>query len=173
MEQLKTCSTCKTAFPTSYFHRCRSTHDGLHHQCKACACARQAAYRTAHPEKIKKRRATYRKTNLYRLRAKDAAYRKTNPEKVQLALANWYKVNRDHVILKATLWGATHPEKRRASIAAWKQRGVNNLSDWYIRDIIRLTTSLRGSDIPQAFIEAKRQILIARRLLKETKRDKP
>ena len=68
---MKTCTKCRESLPTDQFHRDARAKDGLQSWCKACQAvryaanpekfrARDAAYRTAHPDKVAAQKARRR-----------------------------------------------------------------------------------------------------------------
>ena len=71
--------------------------------CKVCAAANSAAYRSANPSKVK---------------AYNAAYRVANPEKVKALTAAWAKTHQEHRNANDRARRAVNPEKARANAAA-------------------------------------------------------
>ena len=76
--------------------------------------------------------------------------------------------------LKSKAYREKHKAKIKKYTDKWykecgKQRvkdGVDNLEDWYVRNLIIKRSALSAADVPQELVEAKRQEMKVKRIIK-------
>lgn len=114
--QTKTCTKCGKSLPATpeYFHRTKSTNDGLHTRCKPCRTAQDRAYWHANAADINaRRRAAYpehRERNiLYHRR-----WRTEQRQKYLDGKRRWYEANREHDNAKSRKWREKNRERKAA-----------------------------------------------------------
>lgn len=78
----KKCSKCQIEKLHTEFSRKQSAPDGLRSYCKACANAREKAYREANKEQISIREKAYREANKERIATRHKAYHKANRDQI-------------------------------------------------------------------------------------------
>ena len=105
---MKTCTKCRVLQPLAEFSRDRIGPDGLSYNCKSCAKAKSAAWRTANPERAKASQAAWRAANPERKKASNAAWYAANSESVKA----WYAANRESVRAqdRSRRYGISHAE---------------------------------------------------------------
>ena len=108
------------------------------------------AYYIANRERIAVRSASYRQENIEQERLRTEHYAKTHPETVRAIKAEWKK---------------RHPDK----VAEIEKRQRDNLSDGYVRKKICQVYAVEPKDIPQALVDAHRELLKLKRELRKCK----
>ena len=111
--ELKTCSKCKSAKPTTEFNKNVSSRDGLCSSCKACSNLANAAWRAANPSKAKANSDKWRTANPEKIRDGNAKWRNANPEKARACVAKWKEVNPDREKECKAKWRAENLEALR------------------------------------------------------------
>lgn len=117
-------------------------------ECKSCALKTCKIYANKFKEKISLHKKKY---NL------------ENKEKIK----KWINLNRGKVYEIKKRWRIKNREKY---IKSWKEknkRSVENMDDCYLRKLISDKSSLKHEDIPIELVEAKRDLLKFKRLIKE------
>ena len=109
--------------------------------------ANDKAYYLANKERINLRNAQYRMAHLEQERAKNTAWQKANSEKSRAIKQKWK---------------TAHPDKVKAD----QQRQRDNLSNNYLRRKISQHTTMKSGDIPQALVDAHRELLRLKRALR-------
>lgn len=90
---LKTCNVCRATKPYADFAKRRASTDGLSHTCRACANARTARFREAHPT----HHAEWYERNRTEKAAYWAKWRERNVDRVQANYRQWATDNADRV----------------------------------------------------------------------------
>jgi len=124
-----------------------------------------AAWRARNPDKMKKYDAAYRARNSDKIKKARAVYRARNPDKIKKRRAAWGARNPDKIKKCKAAWQARNPDKMKKLRAAF----AFNLSDLYVKQVLRVRTTLKNSDIPQELVELKRAHLKIHRKLKNQK----
>jgi len=93
-------------------------------------------------------------------------WRKNNPEKERLRRKKWRKNNPEKIRLKKKKWREDYPEKAKAKSRRKQQKQRNNVTDVYVKCLIKASTGLKRDEIPKEMIETKRLILKLKRELK-------
>lgn len=117
-----------------------------------------------HKERIEYQRQYYA-ANRERLKAAAAAYRVDNPEKVQGWRDSWALKNPESVRAARAKYQAAHPEKVRETASRARQQ----LTDGYVRSVIRTQVNLSANEIPDDLVQLKREAIVLRRLGKQIK----
>ena len=128
------------------------------------------AYRAAHREKLREYHRAYHAANRDRINAANKArgrkprtkqqrqYRETHRDKFREKNRQYYEEHTAQAKERAKI----HYEANRDEIIAKRRRSVAELDDYYVR-----STLLRmGQDCPQELIEAKRELIRLKRVLK-------
>lgn len=121
---VKTCAKCRILFEVK--------------NCPICARERSAAYRIAHPEKVKASRDAWRSANQKYIKDSKAEYRAEKPEVEKASQAAYRAANKDKVKRATAAWrakSATHlseygkrkwPEVREKKMARVRHRYQND-----------------------------------------------
>lgn len=128
--------------------KCRKGHIHGDRSCKECA----RIYRAEHKKQIKEKAAEWKKNNMEKIRAIENKYR-----------AN---AGKDQILKKQAAWRAKNLDKVRLWSSNRSKKSVLNLTDNYVSR----TLGLRISDIPVELMEAKREALRLKHLIKEIKK---
>lgn len=114
-------------------------------------------YKALPPEKreaLRERQKRWAKNNREKRRATSQRYRKRHPEKVR-ALAKIRRIEKRETL--------------NARRLIYTRQGRKELSNLYLRKIIKQGTSLSSQDIPPSLLEAKREQIRLKRTLKKLK----
>ena len=151
------CPKCKTYKAREEFYRRIDRTLGIAVWCKCCDRQRQIKYRQTHQEERRANDIKYRQTHPEQRRANNIKYRQAHPEQRRA-----YQMK----------YRQTHQEERRAyqmkyypTQLEYSKRRTSELCDRYIR--ARLKQS--GSMVTLETIDLKRQLIIAKRTLKQFK----
>jgi hypothetical protein len=108
------------------------------------------------PEKYRQIQKDLRKKDpeLYRKKKRDE-YHALPPDKKQRAINN------------SRVWAKQNPEKVKAYSRKNEKRYAKQLTDSYVRRLLRQHNQLDAADIPQPLVEVKREEIKLKRLLKE------
>jgi hypothetical protein len=157
---MKTCSTCKELKPLFEFSKDKKAKDGLCYRCKSCSSLMMKDWYAA---------------NRDRLIAKARAFELANPEIANQKKREYAERHRERT-RKAKRKYAAKPEvlerlrKDPKRVAYQKQRRNNdrkNLADSYVRRIMAQHLSITGSQLPQALVDAHREVMKIKRYLSE------
>lgn len=171
MEKTRKCCICKTQKNIEDFGKDRNKKDGLTSQCRKCRNENQ-----------KKSNKKYRRNNPEKVREACRKWRESNPEKAKKATTNWRERNPDNVQKWSRTSYSKNPEKSKEATTNWRNKNrrrfnENNrknlkaqrdrMNDTYIKRTLYQGTSLKSADIPEALIEAKREQIKLKRLIKD------
>ena len=166
------CPKCKTYKAREEFYRRIDRTLGIAVWCKCCDRQRQIKYRQTHQEQRRANDIKYRQAHPEQRRANNIKYRQAHPEQRR---ANDIKYRQAHPEQRRAYqmkYRQAHPEQRRAyqmkyypTQLEYSKRRTSELCDRYIR--ARLKQS--GSIATPETIELKRQLIIAKRTLKQIK----
>ena len=133
-------------------------------------------YRAKNKDRRKTVGRNYYLNNKEEFRVKGKKYR----ERPEIKLRNkknsaeYYKQNKEGISLKSK----TYREKHKVGIKKYHdewynsrgkglvKEGVDNLEDLYVRNLITKRSALSGADVPQELVEAKRQEMQVKRIIK-------
>ena len=189
----KKCSKCKQVKAVEDFGEIKTKakiYKRSH--CNACRCGYQKQYALKNKEKvwlynkghykqnrelvIQKSREYYY-TNIDKIKIKAKQYKRKNKEKILLykkeysienknGIREYFKKyhlkNKEEILLKCKIYR----EVNKVKIKKFYKDGVINLEDWYIKRLITGRSSLCAADIPQELVEAKRQEMKIKRIIK-------
>jgi len=116
---------------------------GTRSECQACENQRRRAWYAAQPVKPHQT-------------AEGAAYYRA-----------WYEANAEAVKARALAWTAANPEKRRDVCKENMARQRDKLSTAYVRRMLAASVNLKAKDIPDALVEAQRELLKLKRAINE------
>lgn len=134
-----TCKTCGVEKEKSDFYRVAANKSGLSIYCKQCHSIRCAAY----IERVKV----------------------TAPPKLPAIVKPRVK-DRSSILKRQREWRARNRQRFNEVSRQRSAKDLKELSDSYVRGLIRDDGALRGVDIPRELIEAKRLHILVRRNLK-------
>jgi hypothetical protein len=115
---------------------------------------RDRAYYENNTTAISERRRDYREKNIDACKERERAWREKNREKLKDTVRRTREKNRERI---------RDRERDRTG------KEVAELTNTYVKDVLRRHTGLRSSDIPPELIEAKRLEIKLKRLIKELK----
>jgi hypothetical protein len=147
---MKTCSVCHSEKLESEFRKRSRSKDGLEYRCKACVAIADAAYRKAHPDKIKARRKAYYAKHSEQICAQSKAWHQANTERSVAARKVWRLAHRAEQDEKIKAWHSAHRddiraykkeyarahrdeanERNRRWRAAHPERNLTSVRNWY------------------------------------------
>ena len=121
----KRCPTCGETKPCERFGRHPRSRDRLNYICKACQAAhdsvRHAAFRLAHPEVVKARKAAAYRRNDAHCKAKAGEYRTANRARLSANNAVRYAQNKQQILADIAAWRAANPDRVKARQLAWQR----------------------------------------------------
>jgi len=137
--------------------------------CKKCKNLLSAKYVEANSAKVADRQSKYRKENIEKLTKYKKEYREKNIDRIRQQCTEgkkkYYSNNIDLMRKKSKEYRDS--ENVKISRQKWRRDGIDNLADWYVKDVIRQQTGIENAIITIEMIEAKRAILKAKRIIKE------
>ena len=101
--------------------------------------------------------------SLEKRKAYNRQYRKDNPEKVRLLNEEWKKAHPEY----EKKWRKENPERHREYKSRSRKLDRKELKDWYVREKLAMHFKGELREFPQEMIDAKREDIKARRLLKQ------
>lgn len=153
MDELKTkiCTKCGEEKPATaeFFYISRGR---FRAQCKMCFKERYMK----DSERIKEINAKWRAKNAERYKAYNKKWVSENKELVKEYKQKWLNNNSERYKELKQKWASENPN--------YYKLDRDNLSDRYIKDLMRKQTGIHYSHIPQGIIEAKRQTIKIKRL---------
>ncbi len=118
----------------------------------------QAEYYRTHAEERKAYARQYLQDHKEAARLKCKAWKSRNPEYMKKYLHDYYQRNKAK--FNAYALNAYYAGKRTEINARVRKKAVDNLTDWYVRDLLKMP------DAPKGLIEVKRIQMKIRRLLR-------
>lgn len=157
---MKTCCACKELKPLEAFSKDKKAKDGLCYRCKVCSKELMKDWYAANRDRLiaKARANDLANPELAKQRKREYAAR--HPNKVKEA-------NRKYAAKPEVLERMRNDPRR---IAYHRQRGKaakENLTDEYVRRVMANKLSITGSQIPQALVDAHRELMKIKRYLSE------
>ena len=150
----KVCGECNKNKDINLFFNRQDSKDGKNNICKACKKEKNIIYRKNNKEKIRLMKQKYRKTDRAKRLKKESYYR-----------------NIESIRKKDRIRGKIYREKNRDKTTSYlrnlKRKYRMDLHDTYIKELIVKNSVLSRKEIPQEYIEAKREHLKLKRHLKE------
>tara|TARA_Y100000310_G_scaffold329156_1_gene398482 strand:+ start:628 stop:1098 length:471 start_codon:yes stop_codon:yes gene_type:complete len=149
----KKCSKCKKIKDLSLFHKDCTKKDGLRTTCNICK------------SKVDK---IYRKNNKDNLRIKKSEYYYKNIDSIKEYHFNWLEKGGQKIrdIYEAKRY-KDNPERSRKYIDAWKKYQIENLTDYYILELLVRYNDIKKEDIPNELVKVKRTHLQLLRAIKD------
>jgi len=144
----KKCSKCKEIKSLDKFYKNRKHPDGLHYECKTC----HRKYFIENKDKIKE----YKKQ--YYLKNKDTIKEYLIKNKDKIKVGN-YK--------RGVKYRLNHKEEVKEYANKYAKKLRDELSDLYIKQRLTSNSPLSYKDIPQWLIEAKREELQLKRIIRK------
>jgi len=147
-----------------------------------------AEYNEKNKEILKAKRKAYYEANKERHTANCKAYVEANKEKTLAYKKQWYEDNKVAFLARCKEYRESHKEQNAISQKAWREanpervkarskesikRYIDNLSDYYVKLMIRKGTQIKSKDIPQELVEAKHVALLLEREFRETFKGQP
>lgn len=192
-EEVKTkvCTKCgeEKLATAEFFYREKSRMDGFKGICKYCIGLYEREKRSKNPEKSREYRRIWREKNAERERERHRKWRSENADKVRASRQKWKKENveyikeynkknKERINYLSRVRNKENPKIKRNSSRKWraanpykvmiyKKALVDNLSDSYVKDIIRRQFSVYAADVSPEFIQDKREQLQNYRQLKQ------
>ena len=159
---MKVCSKCKVEKDEIEFCKSKRNIDGLCESCKKCSNERNAIYRANNREKIIESRDKFNRDHAEKIKEYSKKYASNNTEKIRKKQHEYYLTNSEKIKEKNKNWAVRNNEKllERAKINRLK------LSEVYVRRSISqgiFPTTI----IPQSLVDFHREVIRAKRLLKE------
>lgn len=145
------CWRCKKILLLECFNKNKANKNGLDSSCKECSKELNRAKYQAHREKILARQKAYNEVHKEEIRARKRAYYPTCKERFLKQQKEYREVN-----------GSAIRERMRI------QR--SNLVDRYIARLLKVQLGL--NEVPKEMIDAKRDLIIVRKVLKKDSHDK-
>lgn len=187
MDELKTkiCTKCGEEKPATaeFFYISRGR---FRAKCKMCFLAERkerymkdgereresnAKWRAKNPEKVKGYQQKWLLKNIEKSRASSRRWIAANPERHKAYNKKWVSENKELVKEYKQKWLNNNSERYKELKQKWASENPNyykldrdNLSDRYIKDLMRKQTGIHNSHITQGIIEAKRQTIKIKRL---------
>lgn len=144
---MRECRKCLHSLPLSAFQVARYRKDGYSAKCKPCSAAIVAAYRKAHPEKIRQHRKKryakfrdqllaetrrYRKLNYALYKITQKAWDKANAERLRAAKRVWLKTEKGRACSKRVQarFQARHPDRLKEYVKRYRQRHPEKRAYW-------------------------------------------
>lgn len=164
----KRCSKCGDVKGVLFYGKDNRAFDGLSSWCKACKSKSDRDHYEKNKAWITKRNKEYAKRNQVRLRDASHRYYLKHKERFYEMQRKRRKENPDERRHHDTSYRKKNREKIRLKARRWMQKNVRELGDSYIKACIcQKTLHLRHSDIPQQFVDSKREEVRLNRILKE------
>lgn len=159
--KLYTCSTCSQKKIHTEFYKNKSTSNGLDGQCKVCKKHYQQSNKEKRALKEKNNRLIKRQEYLEANKDEIAAHKKAAMERKKLR-------RRYYGIEGKKKWRQKYPDKEVKLQKKTLKKHVEELSDKYITELIRNSSSLKYKDIKKYpdLIETKRLELKINRMIK-------
>lgn len=148
---LKPCRKCGAPFIGKY--------------CKPCDNARSAARRKADPKKASDAVVEWKRNNRERARELNKLSYERNKESIAQRAKVFRSANRERLDEYNRAYEAAHPEVRRKIWRNSSKKKVKELSDSYMRQLLRLPRI----EVPASLVEAKRITVQIKRFIKESK----
>lgn len=192
----KICSKCRQIKSFDKFNKNKSKKDGLCTECGQCVkwyCKkyylkngeirrkRQREYylnnleemkvyakqqRIKHKERIRKYKKEYHVKHREEILNKHKEYRLKNKEKISKARRKWYEDNKEIKLARDKKYVEKNRVAHNRREKQQKKGYRETLHDLYIKSLIVGKSDLKYSDIPKELIEAKRQHLKIKRIIK-------
>jgi hypothetical protein len=120
--------------------------------------------------------------NRVKILKRQAVYRKENFEAISAVKKKAYLRKRQHYIDKTRQWAKANPERRKAIAMKWAKlhpeaikeaarRRCRDLMPCYVRYVLTKDSALNASDIPQELVDAKREQLKIRRIVRNERKN--
>lgn len=146
----KQCTKCGKEKLESEFNKNNQQKSGLTPSCKACIKIGAKIHYEKYKKEISKQHSKYYKLNKQTIVECVKKWQKENPEKVKS-----YKK-------KCSM----KPKTKQLKIISTRKR-IKQLSSDYVKTVICSGTCLNHADIPNIFVETKREIIKNHRIIKE------
>jgi hypothetical protein len=167
------CKICinlyKKKYRTDNYEKCRESSKIWRLKNKEIVKENNKSWRQRNPERWKEiQRLSYEK-NYEKYIKRNKILREKNPEKYREYQKIWSQKNRERSNKMKGDSYKRYIEKNREKARKYSKQYSSNMHDMYIRKLIYKNSILTSKDIPQEFIEVKRQHLLLLRKLKELK----
>ena len=162
----------------------RASHNEWRQQNKDKVKAYTAKFYQNHKEELLAYQAAYRAKHFERDRERNNArtreWVQANPERAKAATRRWREANAEHLRELSRVWRVTEAGKQ--SVDRWRKanpdkvkdinkqaqlRRVREVSDSYVRGLIKAQANAWGTYIPPALVECKKMFIKIQRELKE------
>ncbi|WP_199885126.1 hypothetical protein [Pseudomonas bohemica] len=161
-ESSKTCSRCGMKKPGDQFYRRLL-------QCRQCKREIKAAYRINNKDKIAACKAAWRAANKAHISAYQKRYCAENAESISKKKSDHAKANRERYTARSAKYRKNNKEKISDKNRALSERIPDYLVAYRITMYSKI---LKSSDVPQELIEARRELIRLKRLIKEISNEK-
>ena len=179
MEITKTCNKCNKAKTLDLFYANKKYHLGVIGTCIDCQKTYSKEYRTSehgqttrishynlNKETIIEKSKIYRKKNKKEISNRKKKYRKNNLDAITTRFKTYYENNKEKTLNYNKEYRKNNPEKIREIFKKDYQKSSENLTDRYIRNIMKRHYG-SVKEIPQEIIELKRIIIKTHRLCQQ------
>jgi len=179
MEITKTCNKCNEAKTLDLFYTNKKYYLGVLGTCIECHKNRSKEYRASEhgqsirisnynlkKEVILEKCKIYREKNKKELSDRKKEYRLANLDAMRSKSNNYYKNNKEKSLDTNKQYRKNNPEKMKELAKKDYQRSSQNLTDRYVRNIIKKHHPLL-KEFPQEIIELKRIIIKTYRLCQQ------
>ena len=179
MEITKTCNKCNEPKTLDLFYTNKKYHLGVIGTCIEChknqakewrASEHGQSIRISHynlkKETILEKSKIYREKNKKEISNKRKEYRKNNLDTVARKNKMYYENNKEKTLNHNKEYRKNNPEKTKQAAKRDYDRSSNNLTDRYVRNIIKRHYGT-VKEIPQEIIELKRIIIKTYRLCQQ------
>jgi hypothetical protein len=157
---MKTCSNCKELKPIFEFSKDKKAKDGLCYRCKACSKALMQDWYAANRNRLIAKARANELADPEKARQKKLEYAARHPERVK-------ESNRKYAAKPEVLERWRNDQRRIAYSKRRRTAAKENLADEYVRRIMAQHLSITGSQIPQALVDAHREVMKIKRYLSE------
>jgi hypothetical protein len=170
---VKQCSKCGEWKDESEFRK-------RHNQCKTCIALYTKRYYKNNIEKMKEIYYNWRVNNSEKLRNNRKQYRINNPKKVKQAHDKWNKNNSEKIKQSERYYYINNSEKRKEYVNKWNKNNPEKRKEWQMNNpekVIMKSTKSRfkckwGCELPQEFLEAYVALALARKAIRNVRKEK-
>jgi len=152
----KLCSKCNEEKPLNEFNKRKTSKDGYSYICKECN------------KKISKN--NYYKRDIDTKKAYWKKYRQEHREIIRVHQEKYYQEHREEIRTKNKKYYQEHREEIQAKIKKYLQEHheehVENISDSYIKQIIKIKYNIPKEFITQQLIQSEREFLQIKRIIR-------
>ena len=159
-ERMKVCCRCKQAKCLDGFGVDRKAKDGHSYRCKQCTKESNKHWYQANREKVIATARAWDAANPEKVAERKLAYAARYPERVKEA-------NRKYGLKPDVVAKQKADPRRKAYQKQRREACITELKDEYVRRVLAQRLSITGSALPQALVDAHREVMKIKRYINE------